>query len=232
MTALHFVNVALLTFAPHWLVSKTLLAGFEDSLAWVFTLSFLAYLGANFVKLLLSDALLPSTAEFGIYDTISSLAVGLLLRGLDVFALRQLVSRRASYFGMVAVGLCWSLVDSLTRRLVFFWMHATALEYSSDYLSMALEGNITLVLSISAAVFLGLSARKSVDLNAKPVLLGHAAAALAVEPVFTFIRGYNVFTPVFGIPYVALALQIGAAAYLGLSAKKMFGDYYLKAKKN
>eukprot|EP00906_Rhabdomonas_costata_P016882 RCo024253 len=152
MTLLHFVNCALLTFGPPWVIYSSKLAELNvwKNVLFVSITQLVALLGK--MILLATFTISSGSLESGSVDWIQEVSKT-VVNAVDVFAVYLLMDSRLlsgeKEAKILTVALGWCVSDSIVTRLLPLWIGARDLEFSWRYLQMAVEANLTLVVTFA-----------------------------------------------------------------------------------
>ncbi|CAK9150357.1 unnamed protein product [Ilex paraguariensis] len=191
MTMFHFLNCAILTFAPHAVYYSATPLSEYDTLGTSIKAA-LVYLGTTLVKLVcLATFLKESESDsFDPYQELLKALIGFIdVAGL-YFALTQLTHRNISQnHKFQAVGLGWAFADSVLHRLAPLWVGARGLEFTWDYILQGVEANANLVLSISLAALGSLIwLRKNKPKALVPIIYACAAIVATMPSITSYLR--------------------------------------------
>jgi len=146
---IHFVNCAVLTFAPYWVLYKS------SKLSEYRALQVILFAGLGFAltqvaELISMALLLPGKTDapgFHLGQELGELLVH-FLEPIGVHLTLNKIPRLSQYpadLRVVAVAIGWSCAQSLALFLFPLWFGARGMEFSWDYIQMGLTANVQLV---------------------------------------------------------------------------------------
>jgi len=152
MTLPHFVNCALLTFGPPWVLYHARL-GMEHGAWRCLKYGALAYAAALLLRVLVLATLAPPSAPVsGGVDWLQE-ALRLMVSGVDAVAMDRCLGA-ANLQGdtatrVLALALGWTVADSVTLRLVPLWVGGRGPAFQWDHLRSALDATLALALNVA-----------------------------------------------------------------------------------
>jgi len=216
MTLYHFLNCALLTFLPPFIVYKaTKLSEYSTILQCLY--ASLAYIATQLCKIILLATILPySESEQTTFDLTQEVFKALVGFGdvLGVFLIMNYVRLNISDLKILAVGLGWATGESFVMRLAPLWIGARGNEFDWSYIVMAVESNISLVLSIAFVGLVWLWSRKNLNTSTTKVLPIIVSSYCALPLVISFLRlslGFTVWVII--IAQLAFTVMFSLVSY-------------------
>lgn len=190
---LHFVTCLLLTFAPPIIMFRTTLS--DESALKPCVLAGGAYIATQIIKIFAIATCLPLESEevehFSYFNELTKCVLNVVeLVGVHT-ALQKIPSLgKFTQHGLrvQAVGLGWSLSESLAKYLVPLWMGARGLEFSWEYIQMGVEANINLLFNMAFIGAAWLWSRNDLEVGAVPVSCAVIAIFVAMPSVMHFLR--------------------------------------------
>jgi len=186
------VNCAVLTFAPPFIVYKaSKLAEYGAYLLVLYAA--LAYLATQAVKMLLYATFVPTIgleedAQFHLlYEVLKS-----LVNAGDIVGLYLMLGFKkagAADVRVMAVGLGWSVAESVVQRLAPLWMGARQLEFVWDHALSAVDANLSLVRYMALAALVWLWTRSRQEDKHLPSVT-YAAYAIGAHYVFPVVLSF------------------------------------------
>mmetsp|Transcript_71895 Transcript_71895/g.126694 ORF Transcript_71895/g.126694 Transcript_71895/m.126694 type:complete len:226 (-) Transcript_71895:413-1090(-) len=186
MTLLHFINCALLTFGPIWVISKS----HEDARDMSKNLKYsaISHMLAQLVKGILLATFAFSYKAGGTIDY-GQESFKFLFSFIDAVALLYVLNS-ARIVGerkprVCSVGLGWALGDNILTRLAPLWMGQKTLDFSWGQLQLATEANIALATHIALTAVMSMWKRPTKALSNPPMepMLCALVAARSLIPI-------------------------------------------------
>jgi len=171
MTMIHFVNCAVLTFAPYWVLYKS------SKLSEYRALQVILFAGLGFAltqvaELISMALLLPGKTDapgFHLGQELGELLVH-FLEPIGVHLTLNKIPRLSQYpadLRVVAVAIGWSCAQSLALFLFPLWFGARGMEFSWDYIQMGLTANVQLLFHLAFLASVWLWARRDLEISTK-----------------------------------------------------------------
>eukprot|EP00899_Mesostigma_viride_P012795 jgi/Mesvir1/21516/Mv03959-RA.1 len=181
MTFFHTVNCAALAFAPHFVFYHASYLA-EYGAKWSCLKAGLIFACTALMKLVLQATFLQVSdgAHFDLGQELTKTLIGLMDVGGVYYALTQVTHRLSGTWEtrFLAVGLGWSLANSLLQRALVLLLASRSTEFTWDYVVYALESNVDLLITMSFACVMALLSRKKRPAALMPALyagvLGYA----------------------------------------------------------
>ncbi|TKR68106.1 hypothetical protein L596_024139 [Steinernema carpocapsae] len=171
MTFFHFVNCALLAYAPIFISYKY--TGLSEYTTFVkCALSAFAYFGTQFAKMMVLATFFPTTEgdEFDIF-------MELMKNSADVFdvigmhlAMTHFLTGRGE-MRFIAAGVGWAAAHSVASYFITFVSGARATAFSWSYIQTAFAANIDLFFFVSFSTLVWLFSRNDLAQSSKRIVI-------------------------------------------------------------
>jgi len=219
MTFFHFVNCALLTFSPYFIIYHAKLLEYSQ-LTTILYVS-LAYVATQLSKLILLATFVPSS-EANVFDFVQEVmkAVIGVADIVGIYVLFRFGSTAPRDVRILALAIGWAGAESVMVRLAPLWINARGLEFSWSHIHIAIDANINIVVYVGFATLVWFFRKeKSQKSYSSQVLSG-----LVVFSVFPIIMSYFKLEQSFS-EWQLSGLNAVFAAVLAFIAWKSYSRY-------
>eukprot|EP00003_Mantamonas_plastica_P000053 TRINITY_DN1003_c0_g1_i1.p1 TRINITY_DN1003_c0_g1~~TRINITY_DN1003_c0_g1_i1.p1 ORF type:complete len:229 (+),score=68.89 TRINITY_DN1003_c0_g1_i1:486-1172(+) len=224
---LHMINCLALAYGPYYVVYKSSKLPDHEGF-WVPFYAMGAYIATQFVKMLIIATFLPAVVAADSFDIVDELMKA-TASYIDVAGLYLLASRfvRAPMdIKTVGVGLGWAFTESVLVRIAPIWMGARKLEFSWEFVQMAIQSNLSIVFHMAFTTFVVLHSHKNSSVGTQRLMMGMMLLYPAIP--LLMVLGKNLY----GVDsWMLLLVETGLVLGLGVAAKQMFVQLFLEKRK-
>jgi len=216
MTFFHFINCAVLTFSPYFIVYQAKLLEYRQLTTCLYVS--LAYVATQLIKLILLATFVPPS-EANVFDLVHELmkAVIGISDIIGTYLIFSVGSTAPRDVRILALALGWAAAESVMVRLAPLWINARGLEFSWSHIHIAIEANINIVVYVGFATLVWLW-RKEKSLSF-PVHSG-----LFLFSIFPILSSYFKLEHSFD-GWQLLGLNVVYASVLAFIAWKCYSRY-------
>eukprot|EP00823_Brevimastigomonas_motovehiculus_P000321 TRINITY_DN10414_c0_g1_i1.p1 TRINITY_DN10414_c0_g1~~TRINITY_DN10414_c0_g1_i1.p1 ORF type:complete len:226 (-),score=31.89 TRINITY_DN10414_c0_g1_i1:227-904(-) len=220
----HFINVLLLTYIVYYVIYKAKLAELKPFAAC--SLAALGFLATQGIKMFLVATFLPAFDVATGFNWTSEL-LKVLSNVLDIvgvhFTLKlQAMNRFAASDRLLIVSIGWSFAEALLTNLIPFWMGARGMEFSWEYIQMAITSNLNILLILGFVTAVFLRSRTDLDPSSK-------------APVFATFALYLILPSMCGLlislkwnEWLVLLLRAALSFVSAFGMRKLLTSYQLQ----
>jgi len=225
MTFLHFLNCALLTLAPNFVVFKATKLSEFRALA-VCSWGVLAYIATQLVKMILLATFMPLSELSGASFDYTQEIPKSIFNFIDIMGVHFVINYISGCEGdlrILGVGLGWASAESIMMRVAPLWIGARSLEFDWSFVQIAVEANVSLLVNISFVALVWLWSRKKLDKTLQPVVI----LALFVHTMFPLVLSYlRLILP----SWTVLGIYASTALSLSLISRLLYSSFVAKQK--
>jgi len=161
----------------------------------------LGFAAAQALKMFVMATFLPS-ADVTVFNPVQELYKSLvkLVELVGIHYTLQMTPNLAKFshhHRILAVALGWGFVESLILYLIPLWMGARGLEFSWEFIQMAVESNINLFVHLGTVCVVWLLRRTNIEQSAQPVLITIAGLYLIQPSIVSYMTLVLQLKPVY-----------------------------------
>jgi len=183
----------------------------------------LAYIATQLCKIILLATILPySESEQTSFDFIQEVFKAVVGFGdvLGVSLIMNYIRLNISDVKILAVGLGWAAGESIVMRLAPLWIGARGNEFDWNYIFMAVESNISLILCIAFVALVWLWSRKNLNTKTNKVLPIIVGSYCVLPLLISFMKLSLGFTT-----WIIIAIQLIFAVVFSLISYSFYITY-------